>query len=53
MLKLSPPKEQKVKLPGGPAGQGSGLVTAVARVTAVAWVRSLAWELPHDRGAAK
>jgi len=37
----------------GSAGQGSGLVSAVAWVTAVVGIRSLAWELPHAHGCSK
>jgi len=35
------------EFPGGSAGCGSSIVTAVVRVL------SLAWELPHDMGVAK
>ena len=48
------------ELPCGTAGEGSGIVTAVAQVTtavaqvtAAAQVRSLAWELLHAIGVAK
>ena len=41
------------EFPGGAAGEGSSVVTAVAWITAVVWVRSLAWELPHATGVAK
>ena len=39
--------------PGGAAGEGSSLVTAVALVKAMAQVRSLAPELPRTMGTAK
>ena len=39
--------------PGGAAGEGSSLVTAVALVKAMAQVRSLAPELLHAAAAAK
>ena len=35
------------KFPCGAAGQGSGIVTAVALVIARAWVQPLTWELLH------
>ena len=41
------------EFPGGSVGQGSGTVTAVARVASVAWVQSLARELPHATVTAK
>ena len=37
---------------GGAAGEGSGIITTVARVTVV-WVQSLAQELPHAMDKAK
>ena len=37
------------EFPGGAAGYGSGIVTAVARVTAVAQVVSLAQKHPHAK----
>ena len=41
------------EFPGGPAGQGSITLTAVALVTAVAQVQSLSAELPCALGVAK
>ena len=41
------------EFPGGSAGSGSDIVTAVALVTALVWVRSLAQELLHAVGTAK
>ena len=39
--------------PGGSAGWGFGIVTAVTQVAAVAWVWSLAWELLNKHGQKK
>ena len=39
--------------PGGSAGSGSGIVSAVALVAAVVRVQSLAWEHSHAVGVAK
>ena len=41
------------EFPGGVAGQGSSIVTAVAWVAAVVQVISQAWELPLVADAAK
>ena len=41
-----------MELPGGSAGQGSGVVTAMARVTAVAQFQPLTQELLQTMGAA-
>ena len=41
-------KRQDQEFPGSSAGQGFGIVTAMAWVAALAWVQSLAWELPYD-----
>ena len=43
----------ELEFPGGSAGQGSSIVTAVALVTAVMQVQFLAWELLHALGTAK
>ena len=42
-----------MEFPGGSAGQGSDVVTAVTLVTSVAWVQSLAQEILHAMGAGK
>ena len=39
------------EVPGGLAGSGSGIVTAMALVTAMAWGQFLAWEPLHAAGA--
>ena len=41
------------EFPCGPAGKGSGTVTAAAQVAAMTWVQSLTWELPHAVDADK
>ena len=42
-----------LEFPGGSAGYGSGVVTAVAQVAGVVWVRSLAWEHSYAASTAK
>ena len=42
-----------MEFPGGPVGEGLGVVTALAPVAAMAWVRPLAWELLHAANVAK
>ena len=46
-------RKETWELPGGLAGKGSRVVTAVARVIAVAQVQSLARDLLHAVSAAK
>lgn len=41
------------RVPGGSAGWGSGVVTAVAGVASVARVVALAWALAHAAGTAQ
>ena len=43
----------KVEFPGGSAGEGPGMATAVAPVAAVVRCRHLARELLHAAGAAQ
>lgn len=50
---LLPIKNPKQEFSCGSLGEGSIVVTAVARVAALAWVQSLAWELLHATGMAK
>ena len=44
-------KRIQPEFPAGAAGEGSGAVTAAARVAAGASVPSLAWELPRTSGS--